>query len=130
MIASTPHLVQSFAFLPKHYHHHLSIECLNDFFFTDVTLFTEALPSDQWHGASAAVQNLRRGDIMLIIGTSSVVYPAASLPERASLKGVTLIEINPDEKTPLANLVHLHLRGGAADVLPQLVDLVLQDRNS
>jgi NAD-dependent deacetylase len=39
---------------------------------------------------------LREGDVMLVVGTSGVVYPAASLPEEALEKpGVHVIEINP-----------------------------------
>jgi NAD-dependent deacetylase len=72
-----------------------------------------------------AVHELTKGDVMIVVGTSSVVYPAASLPEQARNRGATLIEINPDESTPLTGLVNVYLRGTAAEVLPKLVDAVL-----
>ncbi len=71
----------------------------------DVTLFTEALPQEPWENAVDAVSLLRQEDVMIIVGTSSVVYPAASLPEMAKRRGCTLIEINPDDVTPLKQLV-------------------------
>lgn len=95
-----------------------------------VTLFTEALPQKEWIGANRAIRELGSKDVVLIIGTSSVVYPAASLPGAAKHRGATLIEINPDETTPLSSLVDIHLRGGAAAVLPELVALVLQQDES
>ena len=61
---------------------------------------------------------------MLIIGTSSVVYPAASLPERAKENGAKLIEINPASVTPLAKLVNLHLQATAADALTTLLEMM------
>lgn len=59
-------------------------------------------------------------DLMLIVGTSGVVYPAASLPEGARSKGATLIEINPKE-SDLTSLTDLFVRGTAGEVMPELV---------
>jgi NAD-dependent deacetylase len=59
-------------------------------------------------------------DLMLIVGTSGVVYPAASLPEGARSKGATLIEINPRE-SDLTPLTDLFLRGAAGEILSELV---------
>lgn len=89
----------------------------------DVTLFTESLPIAEWGKAQLAVESLRRNDVMIIVGTSSVVYPAASLPQIAKQRGAVLIEVNPDETTPLSSIVDIHLRGGAAAVLEELVNL-------
>jgi NAD-dependent deacetylase len=88
----------------------------------DVTLFTEALPQDEWLASLSAVRKLSEGDVLIIVGTSSVVYPAANLPVVAKRRGATLIEINPQENTPLADLVDIHLRGGAGDMLTDLAD--------
>jgi NAD-dependent deacetylase len=59
-------------------------------------------------------------DMFLSIGTSSVVYPAAMLPELALRSGATVVEINPDE-TPLSKLATFSLRGPSGVVLPQLL---------
>lgn len=67
-----------------------------------------------------AISAVSACDLMMIIGTSGVVYPAASLPMMARSKGARVIEINPkkSEMTPLADIF---LQGTAANVLPELV---------
>ena len=80
----------------------------------DVVWFGESLPSGVLEAAWAAAESCR---LMLVIGTSAVVQPAASLPLVALRNGARLIEINPDE-TPLSAFAHEVLRGPAAEVLP------------
>jgi len=59
---------------------------------------------------------------MIVVGTSGVVYPAASLPEMAVKKhGVTVIEVNP-EPSNLTDAVHIFLQGPSGQVLPVLVE--------
>lgn len=96
----------------------------------DVTLFTEALPEDEWGRAVDFLNNLSEGDIMLVAGTSSVVYPAASLPEHAKGDGATVIEFNLDFPTPLSNIADIAVRGRAAETLPQFVTGVLEKRGN
>ena len=80
----------------------------------DVVWFGESLPSGVLEAAWAAAERCR---LMLVIGTSAVVQPAASLPLVALRNGARLIEINPAE-TPLSAFAHEVLRGPAAEVLP------------
>ena len=91
----------------------------------DVTLFTEGLPADEWNRAANAIEALVPGDVVLVIGTSSVVYPAASLPERAARRGATLIEFNMELPTPLSKMASIQVPGKAAETLRQCVDMVL-----
>lgn len=88
-------------------------------------LFTEGLPSKDWNRAADVIDALQKNDVMIIVGTSSVVYPAASLPSYAKGRGAVLIEVNPDASTPLKNIVDIHLQGTALEILPQLVNAVL-----
>jgi NAD-dependent deacetylase len=81
-----------------------------------VVWFGEGLPSEVWR---AAEQACRRADVVLMVGTSAVVYPAASLAPLAKRAGAKVVEINPDE-TPLSREVDAVLRGAAGTVLPQL----------
>jgi NAD-dependent deacetylase len=60
-------------------------------------------------------------EVMVVVGTSALVHPAASLPMAALERGARLIEINPDS-TPLTRLAHLSLRGKAGEVLPLVQD--------
>lgn len=95
----------------------------------DCVLFTEGLPPNQWMRAEFATQQLERDDVMIIVGTSATVYPAASLPELASQRGATLIDVNLQrmESSSLRN--YNYLGGTAATSLPALVDRVAQLRS-
>lgn len=75
-----------------------------------VVWFGESLPKDAWAEAEALA---RTCDVMLVVGTSGVVYPAAALPGIVKSAGGTVIEINPDE-TELSTVADIHLRMTAA----------------
>lgn len=84
----------------------------------DVVWFGEALPGsvlEQAFEAAAAC------DVMLVVGTSGEVHPAASLPGIARDAGACVIDINP-ERTPISAIAEIHLRGTGSDCLPRLVD--------
>ena len=83
-----------------------------------VVWFGEGLPSAVWDNALQVVQS---SDVLLVVGTSAVVFPAASLAPLAKLAGALVIEINPDE-TPLSNAVDYSLRGPAGELLPQILE--------
>ena len=70
----------------------------------DVVWFGESLPSDVWDAAEAAVDAC---DLLIVVGTSSLVWPAAGLPERALDIGTPVLEINP-HPTPLAPRATAH----------------------
>jgi NAD-dependent deacetylase len=64
--------------------------------------------------------DLARGcDVMLALGSSLVVYPAAALPEAAVHAGASLVMVNR-EPTPLDRLATVLLRGALEDVVPAL----------
>lgn len=82
----------------------------------DVVWFGEMLSEDEWNGALRACQ---AADVMLSIGTSGVVFPAASLPIEAKRGGAFVVEVNP-EPTPLTDLADEFLQGKSGDILPAL----------
>jgi NAD-dependent deacetylase len=82
----------------------------------DVVWYGEALPKDVLEAAFAASVAC---DVVLVIGTSAVVQPAASLPLIAIENGAALVEINP-QPTPLSDYADLTLRQPAAQALPEL----------
>jgi NAD-dependent deacetylase len=83
----------------------------------DVVWFEESLPEQAIVDAVAASHSC---DLFLSVGTSTVVYPAASLPFEAMRAGATVVEINP-EPTPLTAKAHFVLGGPAGVILPGLV---------
>jgi NAD-dependent deacetylase len=82
----------------------------------DVVWFGESLPRDAIDNAFAAAQDC---DVMLVVGTSGIVYPAASLPMVAKQSGATVLEINL-EPTPFTDLVDHSFLGKAGEILPKL----------
>jgi NAD-dependent protein deacetylase/lipoamidase len=81
----------------------------------DIVWFGEALPRDVLEAAFAAAQ---RADFMLVVGTSGIVQPAASLATKR-VTGAYVVEINPEE-TALTDQVDRSIRARASDVLPYL----------
>jgi NAD-dependent deacetylase len=67
-----------------------------------------------------ALERARTADVCLVVGTSAVVQPAASLAMVTKRAGGELIEVNP-ETTPLTPFADISVRGTAADVVPRLV---------
>lgn len=82
-----------------------------------VVWFEEALPMREFARARDAA---RTATLALVVGTSSLVYPAASLPFEAVEAGAHVVEINP-EPTPLTPYCREHLQGPAGVVLPALL---------
>jgi len=94
-------------------------EC-NSYLRPDATLFTEALPEESWRLSSKAISRLSKDDVFIIVGTSGVVYPAASLAARAISKGAKTIEINIDP-SPFSHSVDHFLQGPSGQVLSKTV---------
>lgn len=90
----------------------------------DCVFFGELIPPE----ALRRSQQLSAAcDVMLVIGTSAMVQPAATMPLIARDNGAVVVEINP-EPTPLtARISSLALMGDAGRVLPRLV-ATLRDR--
>ena len=108
---------------------------------TDVVLFGEPIPSDV---VRKSLEKVQKCDLMLICGTSAVVYPFANLPRMArqrklesfampetgpySGKGspdVIIIEINADP-TPLTKegLSDYLIQGKTGEILPKILEEV------
>ncbi len=83
----------------------------------DVVWFEEALPAQALAQAEAAARSC---DVMLVVGTSAEVYPAAALPRYAQQAGAAVVEINT-AATALSDSADYVLRASAAQALPALV---------
>jgi NAD-dependent deacetylase len=86
----------------------------------DGVFFGEPIPSDVLERSQSET---RRCDLMLICGTSAVVYPFASLPEMVN-PGTIIIEVNA-APTPLTGRVSNYLiQGKTGEILPKIVERV------
>ncbi|MEV6630871.1 NAD-dependent deacylase [Actinoplanes sp. NPDC051470] len=82
-----------------------------------VVWFGEALPTD---GLEAAVEAAANADVLISVGTSGLVYPAAEIPQVTARMGGAVIQVNP-EPTPLDPVARVNLRGPSAEILPALL---------
>jgi NAD-dependent deacetylase len=83
----------------------------------DIVWFGEPLPEKTWQHA---VQATATADVLVVVGTSGLVYPAAGLPDLALARGAVVIEVNP-EPTPLSDSATITVRESAGKVLPTLL---------
>ncbi|GAA4111556.1 NAD-dependent deacetylase [Enteractinococcus coprophilus] len=90
--------------------------CSYGFIRPDIVMFGELLPQQAMDNALDAV---RAADVAIVVGTSNIVQPAATLPLAASAAGAQVIEINPNQ-TPLSQDADLYISGTARNILPEL----------
>lgn len=83
-------------------------------------------PAIVWFGDSLDYDTIRRAkaalegcDLLVSIGTSAVVYPAAEMPLIAKRAGATLVEINLED-TPISHAYDIHMRGSATQMLERM----------
>ena len=84
----------------------------------NVVWFGESLDPDIIQKAIEASKNC---ELMLIVGTSGVVQPAASLAFQAKAGGAVVAEINI-EQTPQSGQMDFVLTGPSGKILPLLVE--------
>jgi NAD-dependent deacetylase len=87
----------------------------------DIVWFGEGLPVDIWEEAQIKASEC---DVLLVVGTSAVVHPAASLipiARRTRTPGAKVIEVNM-ARTEASFLADVGLYGPSGQVLPRLVE--------
>lgn len=82
-----------------------------------VVWFGEPLPEGMMQEAEHAAAEAQ---VLLVVGTSAQVYPAAGLIPLAKQAGARVIEVNL-EATPYTGIADCALQGRAAEILPQLI---------
>ncbi len=82
----------------------------------DVVWFGETLPTEILEAASGVASEC---EVMFVVGTSAMVYPAAALPILTKNSGGCVIEVNL-EPTDVTTYADTSLRGRAGDVLPEI----------
>lgn len=93
----------------------------------DVVFFGEGLPEEATELAFEAVKHV---DAVLVVGTSGEVMPACLIPRYASQNGAKIIEVNLDPSAfTREGISDLFLQGKAGEILPELVQKVLEGGN-
>jgi NAD-dependent deacetylase len=87
----------------------------------DVVWFGEALPEE---AIQTAYDRSGEADLMIVVGTSGLVQPAANLPRWAKYAKAKVIEVNP-AKTPITQLADVYLPAPSGEVLPEIVAVLL-----
>ena len=84
----------------------------------DVVWFGEMLREDDLDRAFGALSNC---EVILVVGTSGLVYPAAGFPGVAKSYGAYVVEVNPEE-TPITDIADVFVKGPAGETLPAIVE--------
>lgn len=90
----------------------------------DTVMFGEPIPPDVMR---QCYEETGKCDCMLVVGTSGVVYPAASLPIAVKRADGILIEVNPRE-TELTDISDIIIRAPSGEALPRLVEEIKRRR--
>ena len=73
------------------------------------------MPEDAWNSSIEAVE---AADLLIVIGTSGVVFPAAGLIDHARHGGAAVIVVNAE---PIRTISDITIIGPAAEIVPQLL---------
>lgn len=84
----------------------------------DIVLFGEMLPEDALREAYRVLETC---SLLLLVGSSLVVYPAAGLPIYAKGKGAKIVEINNDPSNFPSDLL---IAGKAGEILPEILKIL------
>lgn len=82
-----------------------------------VVWFGEPLPAE---ALRRALEAAGRAQLFLVVGTSAVVQPAASIPLVARQAGAKVVEVNVEE-TSLSPVTHVSFQGKSGEILPCLL---------
>lgn len=84
-----------------------------------VVWFGESLPEEAVARSNSLLESC---DVLLVVGSSGLVWPAAGFPGLARSRGAWVVEINP-EPTESSGTAHLALREKAGTALARLAEV-------
>lgn len=86
----------------------------------NVVWFGELLPEQ----ALMQAQNISEScDVMIVIGTSGLVTPAANMPRYAKSAGAMIIEVNPDYSM-ITRIADIKLEGASGEIMPKIIESI------
>jgi NAD-dependent deacetylase len=87
----------------------------------DCIFFGEGVPQSAWVESRSEIDS---ADVLLVVGSTGEVYPAASLPHQAAGNGATIIEINPGESSFTRTITDLFVAMPAGNALKRIQELL------
>ena len=63
-----------------------------------------------------------RADVVLVVGTSAIVYPAAGIPIQAKQNNATIIEFDVQPTALTGQVTDIFIQGRAGTTLPKLIE--------
>lgn len=79
----------------------------------DFIFFGEGIPAAAQRDSDRAA---RETDVMIVVGSTGEVYPAAMVPQKAAENGARIIEVNP-QKSSFTPLAEIHIQTGAGEAM-------------
>lgn len=83
-----------------------------------IVFFGEMIPHQAMNESELLA---READVVLVVGTSAIVYPAAGIPQLAKYNGATLIEFNLEPTQLTSYMTDVFVQGSAGETLPALL---------
>lgn len=84
----------------------------------DVVFFGEPIP---FGAMQEAFEEARQANLVLVIGTSAVVFPASNIPSMAKEHGAKVVEINLEETALTGAISDYIIKGPSGEMLPEVV---------
>ena len=84
----------------------------------DFIFFGEGIPKDAYQKSFQAAQ---KADVVIVVGSTGEVFPAADVPNFAKSNGAKIIEINPEKTLFTNSITDILLQGKASEVLQDLL---------
>jgi len=80
----------------------------------DFIFFGEGIPMDAYQKSMEAAS---KSDVVIVIGSTGEVMPAAQIPYVAKQNGATIIEVNPGKSNFTNQITDIHLQGKAGEIM-------------
>lgn len=86
-----------------------------------VIFFGEMIPYDALHQSSELAS---QADVVLVVGTSAIVYPAAGIPMEAKQNNAVIIEVNMEPSALTNYITDIFIQGSAGENLDKIIALL------
>ena len=90
----------------------------------DFIFFGDGIPPDAYQNS---VEAASKAEVVIVIGSTGEVMPAAQIPYHAKQHGATIIEVNPESSNFTNAVTDIFLQGKATEVMKKLGQKLLNN---